>query len=368
MGKNKQNKKKNNAKKQREPREKRLDPSIADEEEEEDYDGSIRSDAATLPSSDDTIAAANAEGNDCEVTIEGVHLNENDGGLKQHMRKRVAWSDLRQWWDGECAPFVRILNDLVYDMSRAGTEGVITAYEILQSEEEQAYQAMKDNMAETAKAYGVQPLPDKLDRERRNVNYPGFRTYTEEELKDLIMKWKLTQSSYLPSGKFINLQVGRWGSLLEAQRYTHKYNHYAKKDSHHCVANDQAECGVKSPTPQQQQQLQQLRQLQPVQQHPGPAPPPSNLPALAPLSRPRNMDEYIRVNLFSPDGLTTIVSLKWSTRMIKLKEKHSQRLGKNAKLLVYRYKGKNLRDSDTVKSLGMVDNDIIHVIEAPRRH
>lgn len=39
-----------------------------------------------------------------------------------------------------------------------------------------------------------------------------------------------------------------------------------------------------------------------------------------------------------------------------------------AYLIIFR--GKNLRDSDTVKSLGMVDNDIIHVIEAPptRRH
>ncbi|GMR37106.1 hypothetical protein PMAYCL1PPCAC_07301 [Pristionchus mayeri] len=359
MGKNKQNKKKNNNNKKKDPKEKRLDPSLADEEEEDDCDGSIRSDAATLPSSDDTIAIATA-GNDCDISIEGMHLNEGDGDLRFHKRKRVAWADVRQWWDGECAPFVRILNDLIYDMNRAGSEGVMTAYEILQGEEDQAYQAMKDNMAETARAFGVQPLPCRDDRPRRSINYPDPKesTYSDEELKDVIMKWSLTQQSYLPSGKFNNLNVGRWGSLLEAQRYTHKYNMKMKESL--CGKGDSAE----------KKGMTQRRQLQQVQQAPGPAPAPTNLPPLPPATRPRNMDEYIRVNLFSPDGLTTIVSLKWSTRMIKLKEKHSQRLGRNPKSLVYRYKGKNLRDSDTVKSLGMVDNDIIHVIESPpsRRH
>lgn len=355
MGKNKQNKKKNNNNKKKEPKEKRLDPSLADEEEEDDCDGSIRSDAATLPSSDDTIAAANT-GNDGEISIEGLHLNENEGG-RYHKRKRVAWSDLRQWWDGECAPFVRILNDLIYDMNRTGSEGVMTAYEILQGEEDQAYLAMKENMAENARAFGAPLIPDKEEREKRiDIEYPSLtgNSYTKEELSDVIMKWRLTQESYLPSGKFNNLQVGRWGSLLEAQRYTHKYN--AKM--------------IPLRVPEDDETATQPRQLQPVQQTPGPAPLPSNLPSFPPMTRPRNMDEYIRVNLFSPDGLTTIVSLKWSTRMIKLKEKHSQRLGRNPKTLVYRYKGKNLRDSDTVKSLGMVDNDIIHVIESPqtRRH
>lgn len=39
----------------------------------------------------------------------------------KYCRKRVAWTDIRQWWDGECAPFVRILNvstvnyDLMFD-------------------------------------------------------------------------------------------------------------------------------------------------------------------------------------------------------------------------------------------------------------
>ncbi|GMS84704.1 hypothetical protein PENTCL1PPCAC_30762, partial [Pristionchus entomophagus] len=366
MGKNKQNKKKNNNNKKKESKEKRLDPSLADEEEEDDCDGSIRSDAATLPSSDDTIAAANA-GNEGEISIEGVHMSENDGGLRFHKRKRVAWPDLRQWWDGECAPFVRILNDLIYDMNRAGSEGVMTAYEILQGEEDQAYQAMKENMAETARTYGVQPLPDKDQRIRRQIHYPEVKDYSKEELDDVIMKWRLTQESYLPSGKFNNLNVGRWGSLLEAHKHTHKYTANCRvKDLQYTSETFRHETMGKGSN--------QHRQMQPVQQHPamtaGPAPPPSNLPPLPPLSRPRNMDDYIRVNLFSPDGLTTIVSLKWSTRMIKLKEKHSQRLGRNPKSLVYRYKGKNLRDSDTVKSLGMVDNDIIHVIEAPqtRRH
>lgn len=35
--------------------------------------------------------------------------------------------------------------------------------------------------------------------------------YTKEYVQDFIMKWKLTQESYLPSGKFNNLSVGRWG-------------------------------------------------------------------------------------------------------------------------------------------------------------
>lgn len=46
---------------------------------------SIRSDAATLPSSDDTIAAAAA--NDCDISIEGITIREDDAAAAAEREK-----------------------------------------------------------------------------------------------------------------------------------------------------------------------------------------------------------------------------------------------------------------------------------------